>query len=377
MELSTLLNLPLGYVLPFLVALTVIVFVHEYGHFKVARMCGVKVEVFSVGFGREIVGWNDRHGTRWKICWLPLGGYVKFEGDANASSLPSADAKAVRGEGNFHGKPVWKRAAVVAAGPLANFVLAIFIFAVAYYAVGIPYTEPRVDEIMPGSAAEMSGIQKGDFIRKIDGTDIRTFSMVQENVWQRGGEQLNVVVERGGGLMELSLVPKIDVRPDGFGGTIKIGMIGVRNIPTPADIKYENLSLPMAVVRGAERTWYYASTTLRYLGKMFTGSESINQIGGPVAMAKGAGDTAANGFVEFAGFVALLSVSIGLINLFPIPMLDGGHLVYYALEAIRGKPLGAGAQEWGFRIGLSFVVMLMLVGVWNDIMRTINMVVGG
>jgi regulator of sigma E protease len=377
MDLSSIMTVPFGYLLPFLLALTIIVFVHEFGHFQVARWCGIKVEAFSIGFGREIVGWYDKHGTRWKICWLPLGGYVRFEGDANAASMPG-EALAIepRSAGNFHGKPVWQRAAVVAAGPIANFILAIFIFTLAYSVIGVPYSQPRVDEVIAGSAAEAAGLQKGDFIRRVDGSETHSFAAVQELVWQRGGVELPVVIERAGSLMEMSLTPRVQEMPDGFGGMIQVGLLGVRHDPKADEILYERYSPPKAFAKGVERTWYIIATTGRYISKLFTGSESIKQIGGPIAMAKGAGDTASNGALSFMSFVALLSVSIGLINLFPIPMLDGGHLVFYAVEALRGKPLGPNAQEWGYRIGFSFVVMLMLIGIWNDIVRTVSVVLG-
>ncbi len=377
MDLATLMNLPFGYVLPFLVAITIIVFVHEYGHFQVARWCGVKVEAFSIGFGREVFGWVDRHGTRWKFCWLPLGGYVRFEGDANAASMPGQEQdQSQRGPGDFHSKPIWQRAAVVAAGPFANFLLAIFIFTAAYSIVGVPYSEPRVDEVMPDSAAQAAGLQAGDFIRKVDGKDTKSFAEVQEMVWQQAGVPLAVVVERAGSKIELTLTPRIQELPDGFGGTLKVGLLGVRHNPGTDEPLYERYSVPEALAKGLERTWYIIATTGRYVSKLFTGAESIDQIGGPIAMAKGAGDTASSGGLAFISFVALLSVSIGLINLFPVPMLDGGHLVFYAVEALRGKPLGPNAQEWGYRIGFSFVVMLMLIGIWNDVARTISVVLG-
>ncbi|MBL8790872.1 MAG: RIP metalloprotease RseP [Rhizobiales bacterium] len=377
MELSSLVNLPLGYILPFLVAITIIVFVHEYGHFQVARWCGVKVEAFSIGFGREIFGWFDKHGTRWKICWLPLGGYVRFEGDANAASMPGeVNPEAVRGPGNFHSKPIWQRALIVAAGPFANFILSIFIFTAAYSVIGVPYAEPRVDEVIAGSAAEQAGLKPGDFIRKVDGKETRSFSSVQEIVWQKGGVPLAIVVERAGAEIDLTLTPRAQEVPDGFGGTIKVGLLGVKHDPKTDQPLFEHYSVPEAFVKGIERTWYIIATTGHYVGKLFTGNESINQIGGPIAMAKGAGDTASSGGLAFISFVALLSVSIGLINLFPVPMLDGGHLVFYAVEALRGKPLGPNAQEWGYRIGFSFVVMLMLIGIWNDVVRTISVVLG-
>ncbi|MFO1034774.1 MAG: RIP metalloprotease RseP [Hyphomicrobiales bacterium] len=375
MELASIIALPFGYLLPFLLAITVIVFVHEFGHFIVARWCGVKVETFSLGFGKEVAGFNDRHGTRWRLSWIPLGGYVKFEGDANPASMPQEGVQHAA-PGDFHGKPVWQRAAIVAAGPFANFVLAIAIFTIAFAAVGIPYSEPRVDEVMADSAALAAGLQPGDLIRKVDGAKTESFADVQEAVWLRAGEALPIVIERKGGLIELTLTPRSSEQPDGFGGTIKVGLLGVRHDATKDPDLYKTYSVPEAFAEATKRTWYIVSTTMHYISKLVTGNESVKQIGGPGTMMKGAGDTAAAGGLAFVSFMALMSVSIGLINLFPVPMLDGGHLVFYALEAVRGRPLGAGAQEWGYRIGFSFVVMLMLIGVWNDIVRTVNLVLG-
>jgi regulator of sigma E protease len=382
MDFLSLLQLPIStgifYVIPFLVAIIVIVFIHELGHFQVARWCGVDVEAFSIGFGKEITGWYDRHGTRWKLCWIPLGGYVKFRGDANAASMPDAEAvaQARNDPGNFHGKPLWQRAAVVAAGPIANFILAIFIFSAAFMAVGAPVMEPRVDEVLPGSAAEQAGIRKGDLIVGIEGREIENFADIQRMVMSRGGEELSVSVDRGGERLELTLVPTIREEPDGFGGKVRIGMLGVRHNADGA-VRFERMGPLAAVEAGAERTWFIVDTTFRYLGKLFTGRESADQLGGPIAMAKAAGDAASTGFYQFISVIAFLSVSIGLINLFPIPMLDGGHLVYYAIEAVRGKPLGERAQEWGFRIGFSLVIMLMVVGTWNDLMRVATVWFGG
>lgn len=381
MDLLSILHLPfttaLFYALPFLVALMIIVFVHEYGHFIVARWCGVKVEAFSIGFGKEIAGWQDRHGTRWKLSWLPLGGYVKFMGDANAASLPDAahDEKP-RDPGNFHGKPVWQRAAVVAAGPVANFLLAIAIFAAAFGFVGVPVIEPRVDEVMPGSAAERAGIQKGDLILAIDGGKITSFAELQQAVITRPGETMTILLDRAGTETTVTAVADMREEPDGFGGTFRIGMLGVRH-DAGGDTRFETFGPLESVEKGVERTWFIVATTFKYLGKLVTGRESADQLGGPIAMAKAAGDAAANGAFQFISIVAFLSVSIGLINLFPIPMLDGGHLVYYAIEALRGRPLGPMAQEWGFRIGFSLVIMLMLVGTWNDVVRLFTMAFGG
>lgn len=382
MDFLNLVQLPVStgifYALPFLVAIIVIVFIHELGHFLVARWCGVSIEAFAIGFGKEITGWYDRHGTRWKLCWIPLGGYVKFKGDANAASMPSAEAaaQAKSDPGNFHGKPLWQRAAVVAAGPIANFILAIFIFSAAFMTVGAPVMEPRVDEVLPGSAAEEAGVRPGDLIVAIGGREIVSFSQIQQNVITRGGEELAVVIMRGTERLDLTITPKIREENDGFGGKVRIGLLGVKHNPDGA-VKYEPMGPLAALEAGTERTWFIIDSTFRYLGKLFTGRESADQLGGPIAMAKAAGDAASTGFYQFISVIAFLSVSIGLINLFPIPMLDGGHLVYYAIEAVRGKPMGEQAQEWGFRIGFSLVIMLMVVGTWNDLVRVATVWFGG
>ena len=382
MDLLSILNLPfitlVFYALPFIAALLVIVFVHEYGHFIVARWCGVKIEAFSIGFGKEITGWHDRHGTRWKLSWIPLGGYVKFHGDANAASMPDAAgmAEAKRDPGNFHGKPVWQRAAVVVAGPLANFILAVAIFAFAFAFVGVPVVEPRIDEIMPGSAAEKAGMKVGDLVVAIDGRAIGSFAELQQAVVMRPGESMEIEIDRAGARSTLTAVPNLHEEADNFGGKVRIGMLGIRH-NAQADMKFVTYGPVESVQRGMERTWFIVSTTFKYLGKMVTGRESTDQLGGPIAMAKAAGDAAAMGPFQFISVIAFLSVSIGLINLFPIPMLDGGHLIYYAIEGLRGKPLGPNAQEWGYRIGFSLVIMLMLVGTWNDMTRLVSMWFGG
>lgn len=382
MNLTDVLHLPLStgvfYALPFLVALTVIVFIHELGHFLVARWCGVDVEAFSIGFGREIFGWNDRHGTRWKVAWIPLGGYVRFRGDANAASLPDAEAlaRAKSDPGNFHGKPVWQRAAVVAAGPVANFILAIAIFTVAFMAVGRPVIEPRVDEVVAGSAAEQAGIRPGDLIVSIDGSPIEDFTGLQRAVMTRAGEPLAVVINRNGETVNLEVTPQLREEPDNFGGKVRIGLLGVKRDPQ-GPVNYERMGPVKAFEAGVGNTWFIVESTFKYLGKLFTGRESADQLGGPIAMAKAAGDAASMGFSQYVAVIAFLSVSIGLLNLFPIPMLDGGHLVYYAIEAVRGRPLGENAQEWGFRIGFSLVIMLMVVGTWNDLVRVATVWFGG
>ena len=354
----------------FLFVLTVIVFIHELGHFLVARRCGVSVEAFAIGFGREIAGFTDRHGTRWKIGWLPLGGYVKFEGDANPASLPlpqSLDASARQSPGNFYGKSVGARAAVVAAGPLANFILSTLIFALCYMTVGVPMLEPRVDAVQPGSAAAAAGILPGDVVRRIDGQEIVNFSDIQRIVMPRSGETLLVEVDRAGQPIGFEISPRSTEIDDGLGGKVQVGLLGVSK--NPGGIGYVRKNPIEALWLGGAETWELIEQTLHFVKRIFTGRESARQIGGVLSIANISGKAAAQGVYDLVQIVALLSVSIGLINLFPVPMLDGGHLLYYAIEAVRGRPLGANAQEWGFKVGFALVLALLLFAFWNDLAR--------
>ncbi len=291
----------------------------------------------------------------------------------------SPEAGPIRTAGNFHGKPIWQRAAVVAAGPIANFILAIVIFASVFAFVGVPIRMSRgLTTVQPGSAAEKAGITSGDLIAAIDGVKIETFGDIVKSVSFRGGELLNVTIDRNGTPIVLNIVVgTVEECRMALAATSRRGLLGI-SAPQPGD---RNASAALFAARGLSpraraKPGISSATTGHYVGKLFTGTESIDQIGGPIAMAKGAGDTASSGGLAFISFVALLSVSIGLINLFPVPMLDGGHLAFYAVEALRGKPLGPNAQEWGYRIGFSFVVMLMLIGIWNDVARTISVVLG-
>jgi len=355
--------------IPFLGVLTLIVFIHELGHFLVARWCGVGVEVFSIGFGREIVGWNDSRGTRWKIGWLPLGGYVKFQGDANAASMPDTSVTAERREkGDFHTTPLGRRAAIVAAGPFANFILAIVIFTASFTLIGVQVTPPIVDEVKAGSAAELAGIRSGDIIRRIDGVEITSFTDIQRQVADRPGQALPVVVERGGAEVPLTVTPIATEVSDGMGGKMRIGLIGIsRNVA--GSLRYDKKDLGDALRLAVGETWFVITKSLGYVKGVILGRESADQLAGPLRIAQVSGQAAAVGFPALLQLAAVLSVSIGLINLFPIPLLDGGHLLYYAIEWIRGRPLGPAAQELGFRVGMFLVLMLMLVATWNDFMR--------
>jgi regulator of sigma E protease len=362
-----------SYVVPFLFVLTIVVFFHELGHFLIARWCGVRVVVFSIGFGPEIVGFYDRYGTRWKISAVPLGGYVKFFGDENAASVPDHEAAATMSESeksvSFIHKPVGSRAAVVAAGPIANFVLAIAIFAGVFMTVGKQSTSARVDAVQPASAAQAAGFQPGDLVLAIDGQKIDNFADMQRIVSVNAGEPLNVEVERGGVHVTLKATPQLKELKDSFGNVHRLGVLGISRSMAPGDIKTEKANPLQAVVMGAQETWFVVDRTFSYIGGVFTGREAADQLGGPIRIAQVSGQVASVGFVALIHLTAVLSVSIGLLNLFPIPLLDGGHLLFYGIEAARGRPLSERAQEVGFRIGLAIVVMLMIFATFNDILH--------
>lgn len=362
----------LGYLIPFLFVLTVVVFVHEMGHFLVARWCGVGVKAFSIGFGPEIFGFNDRHGTRWRVAWIPLGGYVKFVDDENAASagqkslesMSEADRKV-----SFQGKSLGQRAAIVAAGPIANFIFAILIFTAIFSIFGERITAPKVDSITPGSAAERAGFKPGDLVTSIDGTSITNFSEMQRVVATSPDRELHFVVDRGGAPVDLTAVPERKEITDRFGNTFKIGLLGIKRSASPDDWTLERHNPATAFVMGAKECYFVVSRSLGYLYDVIKGREDADQLGGPLRIAQVSGQVATAGFLALLNLAAIISVSIGLINLFPIPMLDGGHLLFYGIEAVRGKPLSESTQEIGFRIGLAFVLMLMIFATWNDLIH--------
>jgi regulator of sigma E protease len=362
----------LGYIVPFLFVLTIVVFFHELGHFLIGRLAGVRVLTFSIGFGPELFGFNDRHGTRWKISAVPLGGYVKFFGDENEASVPDRAAAARMSEPerreSFVHQKVGPRAAIVAAGPIANFLLAIVIFAGLFMVYGKQITAARVEAIVPSSAAATAGFQPGDVILSINGRAIESFSDMQRIVTTSAGETLQVVVDRKGTQVTLTAVPELKEQTDRFGNVHRIGLLGIQG-PQGRDIRNEPVSPIKAVTLGVQETWFIIDRTMSYLGGILSGREAADQLGGPIRIAEVSGQVATVGLDALLHLAAVLSVSIGLLNLFPVPMLDGGHLMFYLIEAVRGRPLSDRAQEYGFRVGLALVLMLMIFATYNDILH--------
>lgn len=362
-----------GYIIPFLFVLTIVVFFHELGHFLVARWNGVKVLTFSLGFGPELIGFNDRHNTRWKISAIPLGGYVKFFGDESEASVPSSEVLSAMTEeerkGSFHHKSVGARAAVVAAGPIANFILAIVIFTCLFTFFGKPSTTAQVDTVQAGSAAAAAGFQTGDVVKAIDGSTISSFSDMQRIVGVRAGEQLSFTIKRGNGTVELRAKPELKEIKDSFGNVHRLGVLGITRATAVGEVTTERVNPATAFVLGVKETWFVVDRTIAYIGGVFTGREAADQVGGPLRIAQISGQVATIGLTALIHLAAVLSISIGLLNLFPVPLLDGGHLLFYAFEAVRGRPLSERAQEFGFRIGLGLVLMLMVFATYNDILH--------
>lgn len=367
--------LPLGileYVLPFLVMIVVIVFVHEYGHYKVARLCGVTVETFSVGFGRELWHRYDRHGTRWRIAAIPLGGYVKFLGDADAAS--GADRAAYerlapeQRKKTLQGAPLKHRAAIVAAGPAANFLLAFLLFSGDAYLNGTRAVGTVAGDILAGSAAETAGLRSGDRIVAIEGNAITRFEELRRVVSERPGEALPISVERDGRVMAFTVTPQAKQVP-GLFSERRIGMIGVRPAASEANVVTTEYSAPEALVYGVTFTGRLIRDNVAGFATLIAGGGSIGDLAGPLTIAQLSGDSLREGIGTFLRFLAVISVAIGFVNLLPVPILDGGHLMFYAVEGVRGKPLGEKAQELSFRIGFAVIMGLMALGIVSDILR--------
>ncbi len=363
----------LSYLLPFLLVLTPVVFFHELGHFVVARWNGVKVDVFAVGFGKELIGRTDSQGTRWKLCAVPLGGYVKFAGDANAASAPDFEQNDAMSEeekaGSFMHKSVGQRAAVVIAGPLANFILAIVIFTAGFMIWGKPVSDPIIASIQEDSAALSAGLKAGDLVVSLNGTKISSFNDIPLIVAPNAGREMTVIVERAGIERSFQITPREKEIEDRFGNKQKIGLIGITNTREVGNFRIEKMGIVGAFSEAVTQTWYQIKIPLLYIKDIIIGQKSAEMLGGPIKIAKYSGDIASQGYASLIQFIAFISVAIGLMNLFPIPMLDGGHLVFYAIEAIRGRPLSEKSQEMGFTVGLVAIFSLMIFTTYNDVFR--------
>jgi regulator of sigma E protease len=356
------------WVLPFLIVLSVLVFVHELGHYLVARFCGVRVEIFSIGFGREIFGFNDRHRTRWKFSLIPLGGYVKMFGETDGAEDEDAPPMSVEDQReSFHHKRVGQRAWIVAAGPLANFIFAIVLMIGVFVGVGIPAPLAGVGTVMEGSAAARAGFEKGDRIVRIDGDPVEWFEDVRLKVRDSAETPLAFDILRGDADIQLTAVPDRAESDEGAPGEPGVGLLGIR--PDPGQIGYERVGVFSAVGEAFHRYYGLTSQILTAIGQIVTGSRSTDELGGPIRIAQLSGQMAQDGFISLVFFMAALSINLGLINLLPVPMLDGGHLAFYLIEAVRGKPVNKRVQEYGFRLGMVFVLLLIILATWNDLVN--------
>jgi regulator of sigma E protease len=357
----------------FILILSVIVFIHEFGHYFFAKLCGVRVEVFSIGFGRELFGINDRSGTRWKFSLLPFGGYVKMFGDAGEASTPDSGALGQMSEADkavsFHHKPLWKKAAVVVAGPVANFILTIAVFTYFLYSSGMASTEPVIGEVMPDTPALEAGLMAGDRILSVDGVGVESFGEIARRILPNLGEAVTLKLLRDEDEITLELTPIEFTEKDALGNDVTRPLIGIKS----QELTIKDLGFTQAIWLATKRTYEMCETSLTFMGQMITGQRSADQLQGPVGIAKLSGQVTQSGETTeqtlrtILWFIALLSANLGLINLLPIPMLDGGHLAYYGIEALRGKPMAQRYQEFGFRIGLAIIACLMAFTLFNDI----------
>jgi regulator of sigma E protease len=364
-------NIVITTIIPFLFVLTVVVFVHEMGHYLVGRWCGIGVREFSIGFGPELIGFNDRHGTRWKLSAVPLGGYVKFLGDMSVTSDPNVqETDALTADERrhaFHTQPVWKRALTVFAGPAANFILTIAVFAVMFSIYGRYISEPTVAEVRPGSPAEAAGFLPGDRFVSVDGSSVETFGDVQRLVSGRAGDAIVFVMLRGDDKVTLTATPELVEQTDALGNVMRVGVIGVVNNEELGQPRHIEYSPGGAFVEAVEETGHIIVRTGQFLKRFASGREDRCQLGGPVRIADMAGRAAALGFEWLVQLVALLSVGIGFLNLLPIPPLDGGHLVFYGIEAVARRPVSERVMEAVYRVGLLMVLAFMAFVFWNDI----------
>ena len=383
------------YIVPFILVLTLVVTIHELGHFWAAKSFGVAIDRFSIGFGKAIASWTDKSGVQWRIGWAPVGGYVAFAGDDNAASVPDQDdletmrqsIVAREGEGAlsryFHFKPIWQRAVIAAAGPMANFVLAIVLFATLVFALGEHLLPAKVASVAPGSPAAVAGFRAGDLIAEANGRPVKSFMDLAEVAQLRVDLPTVFVVRRGTEEVSLTATSKLQMRSDGLGGERLQGTLGIVPAQAREDYVHVRYNPIEAIGKGVERTWRVLSTTVYYLGRMVTGQVSADQLSGPLGIARVSGQVAQTGAlgapdlgsqvlgagVALLGLAAVLSVGIGFMNLLPVPVLDGGHLLFYAYEAVARRPLAAKVQAAGYRVGLALLLGLMLFATWNDLQQ--------
>ncbi|MDO8379689.1 RIP metalloprotease [Phenylobacterium sp.] len=383
------------YILSFVLVLTLVVTIHELGHFWAAKSFGVAVDRFSIGFGRSIAAWTDKSGVEWRIGWAPLGGYVRFAGDENVASVPDQDdletlrqsIVAREGQGGlaryYHFKPIWQRAVIAAAGPFANFGLAIVLFALLLMTVGETVLPARVDAVSPGSAAERGGFRAGDLVVEANGKTIDSFFELQQIVALRADVPTRFTVQRGEQKVLLTATPERKIVNQRLGGEQRLGVLGLASSEKPGDRQVKRYGPIEALVGGVKRTWNVLDTTVYYLGRLVRGQETADQLGGPLRIAQASGQVAEAGAegakglasqilgsgVALLGLAAVLSVGIGFMNLLPVPVLDGGHLLFYAYEAVARRPLAAKVQAVGYRVGLALLLGLMLFATWNDLQQ--------
>ena len=362
----------LGYLGPFFFVLALVIFVHELGHYLVGRWCGVGVDAFSIGFGPKMLGWTDRHGTEWKVCAIPLGGYVKFKGDLNGASMPDDEAAASMSSeerrGAFQFKPIWQRAAIVAAGPAFNFILAFFVFVAAFMYSGHFMVDPVIETVVAESPADKAGLKGGDRVLAINGEKTATFEDVRRLVVGSDDKPLKIDLVRGKDVLTVIAEPRLTEQKTAF-GMLRSKTLGVTSSTLPEHQHIVYHTLGEASVLSVEQIGSVITQSVKYIGGLIAGREKADQLSGPIRIAQVSGKVAESGFVSLLTLAAILSISIGFVNLLPVPLLDGGHLMFYAVEAVFGKPLSRRTQEMGFRIGLVLVGMLMLFVTINDIVQ--------
>ena len=362
----------LNFIIPFIVLILVVVFIHEYGHYYFAKKYGVGVTDFSIGFGREIFGWNDKSGTRWKICWIPLGGYVKFFGDRNVFS--QADQEKIINKYSaedqnklFVLKPLYQRAIIVAAGPFANFLLAIAIFLSIYMFIGKDFTPAMINEVQNESPAQIAGLKKNDLILEIDGNKVQSILDVSKLIMMSTSEFIDFKIQRFENELILKVKPNIIEAEDNIGNKVKKRIVGITLSPFNNEINHVKLGPAKALYHSINEVYFVCISSLKYLGSIIGGSGDSSQLGGPIRIAKITGQVAEIGFIPFLSIMAYISISLGLINLFPIPLLDGGHLMFYGFEKVLGRPLSQKTQEGFFRIGMFLLLSLMFFTTFNDL----------